>query len=139
MNSNEPVARVPFGTQFRALLRLRCPVCLQGPLFRSLMSMHRTCPRCGVRYEREQGYFLNSMLIAYALGFLVLIPSAVLLAMREVSVGLFATVIIVETIVVWPIIFRYARSIWVHFDQWLDPRTPPDTAPASAPSRESES
>ncbi len=126
MSINEPVARAPLGQQVRAMLRLRCPVCLRGALFRSLLSMHRTCPVCGVLYEREHGYFLNSMLIAYGLGFLVLIPSAVLLAMRNVSVGLFSAVIIVETIVVWPLIFRYARSIWMHFDQRLDPRACPE-------------
>ena len=91
------------------------------------MGMHRNCPACGVAYEREHGYFLNSMFIAYALGFLVIVPSAVLLALRDVSVGLFSAVIIVETIVVWPLIFRYARSIWVHVDQILDPRKPPQS------------
>ena len=128
MSTDAPAARrTPLGKQLWAMLRLRCPVCLQGPLFHSLMGMHRNCPVCGVAYEREHGYFLNSMFIAYALGFLVIVPSAVLLALRDVSVGLFSAVIIVETIVVWPLIFRYARSIWVHVDQILDPRKPPQS------------
>ncbi len=118
--------RTPLGRQMWAMLRLRCPVCREGPLFRSLLSMHRNCPRCGVPFEREHGYYLNSMFIAYVLGFLVIVPSAVLLAMRNVSVALFAAIIIAETIIVWPLIFRYARSLWVHVDQLLDPRVRPD-------------
>jgi hypothetical protein len=66
------------------------------------------------------------MFIAYALGFLVIVPSAVLLALRNVSVGLFSVVIIAETLIVWPLIFRYARAIWVHVDQMLDPRARPE-------------
>lgn len=111
--------------RFAALLRLRCPVCLQGKLFRSLFSMHERCPHCGVLYEREPGYYLNSMFIAYTVGFLVLVPSAVLLAWWYVSVLTFTIVIAVETLAIWPIIFRYSRAIWVHLDQVLDPR-PPD-------------
>jgi uncharacterized protein (DUF983 family) len=118
--------RVPFSRRLWALLRLRCPVCLEGALFGSLMGMHRNCPVCGVAYEREHGYYLNSMFIAYALGFLVIVPSAVLLALRNVSVGLFSVVIIAETLIVWPLIFRYARAIWVHVDQMLDPRARPE-------------
>lgn len=112
-----------------AVLRQRCPVCLQGRVFHSLLGMHKTCPACGVVYEREHGYFLNSMFIAYAIGFLVLVPSAVWLALREVSIAVFTTAIIVETIVVWPVIFRYARVLWMHIDQVLDPRAAA-TAPA---------
>lgn len=112
-----------------ALLLLRCPVCLKGALFRGFLTMHKECPQCGIHFEREHGYFLNSMFIGYAAGFLVLIPSAVLLALREVSVGVFATAIIVETIIVWPLIFRYARAIWLHVDQMLDPRPQPQPEP----------
>ncbi len=111
-----------------AVLRQRCPVCLQGRVFRSLLGMHRSCPVCGTVYEREHGYFLNSMFIAYAAGFLVLVPSALLLALRNVSVGIFSAVLIAETILVWPLIFRYSRVLWMHIDQVLDPRPLP--APA---------
>lgn len=105
-----------------ALLLLRCPVCLQGRLFRGVLAMHKECPHCGVPFEREHGYYLNSMFVAYAVGFLVLVPSAILLALREVSVPLFAAAIIAETVIIWPLIFRYSRAIWLHADQMLDPR-----------------
>ena len=62
-----------------AVVRQRCPICLEGKVFRSLWGMNTHCPVCGVKFERETGYFLNSMFIAYTLGFLILIPTAVLL------------------------------------------------------------
>ena len=105
-----------------ALLAQRCPVCLQGPVFRSLLEMHKSCPHCGVTYEREHGYFLNSMFIAYTVGFLVLIPSAFYLFWLDASIAFFSVAIIVETIVIWPLIFRYSRVLWMHLDQVLDPR-----------------
>ncbi len=105
-----------------ALLRQRCPVCLRGQVFRSLFTMHTHCPECGVKYERETGYFLNSMFIGYAAGFLILLPSAVLLALMDVSILVFSVVIIAETALLTPLIFRYARLIWMHADEVLDPR-----------------
>ncbi|HMN30800.1 MAG: DUF983 domain-containing protein [Caldilineaceae bacterium] len=107
-----------------ALLRQRCPVCLQGQVFMSLFGMHTHCPVCGVKYERETGYFLSSMFIGYAAGFLMLAPTAVLLYFLDVSIPVFSLLIILETLILTPLIFRYARLIWMHADQVLDPRKP---------------
>ncbi len=110
-----------------ALSRLRCPVCLRGKTFHSLFGMNKSCPECGIAFEREHGYYLNSMFIAYGLGFLIVVPSAVLLAMRQVSIAFFSIFMVLEVIVIWPIVFRYSRVIWLHLDQVLDPRTAPST------------
>jgi uncharacterized protein (DUF983 family) len=107
-----------------ALLRQRCPVCLRGRVFTSIFGMHTYCPACGVKYERETGYFLNSMFIGYTTGFLVLAPTAILLYLLNVSILLFSVVIVVETALLTPLIFRYARLSWMHADQVLDPRRP---------------
>ena len=84
--------------------------------------MHTHCPVCGVKYERETGYFLNSMFIGYTAGFLGLTPTAVLLYFLDVSIPVFSIVIILEALILTPLIFRYARIIWMHADQMLDPR-----------------
>mgnify|MGYP001024865088 FL=1 len=110
--------------RLRALLTHRCPVCLQGEVFTSLFGMHIHCPRCGVKYERETGYFLNAMFIGYAAGFLVLVPTALFLAWLNVSILVFSLAIILQTAALTPFLFRYARLIWMHVDQMLDPRSP---------------
>jgi len=105
-----------------AILAQRCPVCLQGPIFRSLFEIHKHCPHCGILYEREHGYFLNSMFIGYTAGFLILIPSAFYLYWINASIAFFSIAIILETIVIWPAVYRYSRVLWMHMDQVLDPR-----------------
>ena len=112
--------------RFIAMLAQRCPVCMQGAIFRSLFDIHKNCPHCGVLYEREHGYFLNSMFIGYTVGFLVLVPSAFYLFWINASIAFFSTAIILETIVIWPLIYRYSRVLWMHMDQVLDPRPPDD-------------
>ena len=107
-----------------AIVLQRCPICLQGKLFRSLLGMNVTCPVCGLQFEREVGYFLNSMFAAYTVGFLVLAPSAFLLAWMDVSIAVFAIAITVETIVLWPIIFRHSRVLFLHINQVIYPLQP---------------
>ena len=108
-----------------ALLLQRCPVCLQGKVFNSLFSMYKSCPHCGVLFDRETGYYLNAMFFAYTIGFLIMIPTAIYLVMRDVSIAFFSIAIIVEIVLLWPLIFRYSRLLWLHIDQMMDPRTSP--------------
>ncbi len=112
-----------------AILLQRCPVCLEGKPFDGLLHMHRTCPRCGIQFERETGFFLNAMFFAYALGFVVLAPSALYLYLTGASTALFTGVMAAEILLLWPLVFRYSRILWMHVDQMLDPRRIPSSAP----------
>lgn len=116
-----------------AILLCRCPICLHGKVFRSLLGMNPDCPHCGVHFERETGYFLNAMFFAYVIGFIILAPTMLYLYLRQVSTLLFTIVVTVETLLLWPWVFRYSRVLWLHADQLLDPRKPalPDQAPSS--------
>src|SRR5438046_7136701 len=44
-------------------LKLRCPDCGLGPLYRKAFRMHTHCEYCGLIYEREQGYFVGAIYI----------------------------------------------------------------------------
>lgn len=116
--------------RLRAILTQRCPVCLEGQAFHGLFAMHKNCPHCGIHFERETGYFLNSMFAAYALGFLVLIPVSIYLVIQHVSIAIFAVATVAQVVVLWPLIFRYSRVIWMHVDQLLDPRVPETSSAA---------
>src|SRR3954467_1228327 len=48
-------------TRIGAMLRMRCPRCLRGKLFRGLFDMWERCPQCGFVFEREPGYFTGAM------------------------------------------------------------------------------
>ncbi len=47
-------------------LRLRCPRCGRSPLYARYFRMHERCVACGLRYEREQGFFVGAIYINYA-------------------------------------------------------------------------
>jgi uncharacterized protein (DUF983 family) len=116
-----------------AIIRCRCPICLRGKVFRSLLGMYPDCPNCGIHYERESGYFLNAMFFAYVIGFLILAPTMLFLYFRQVSTLVFTVVVSAELLLLWPWVFRYSRILWLHLDQLIDARRPPSADPAPQP------
>jgi uncharacterized protein (DUF983 family) len=105
-----------------AVLKLLCPRCLHGSVFAALWRMHRFCPACGLEYEREPGYFLGAMYFSYGLSLLSGAPTFFLLLFLGVSNVETMIVLGVQLFLSTPLIFRYSRVIWLHFDQFFDPR-----------------
>lgn len=109
-------------TRLVALLKLRCPHCLQGQVFASLWGMRETCPICGIRFEREQGYFMMAIFIGYILSIVVVLPVLLVLYLIDVPLYVYLAGAALVLILLSPAIFRYARVIWLHTDEILDPR-----------------
>jgi uncharacterized protein (DUF983 family) len=63
----------------RAGVRLRCPRCNAGPLYRRPFSMNSHCFHCGLKFEREQGYFVGAIYINYAATVAIAVPGFFLL------------------------------------------------------------
>ncbi len=111
-----------------AILALRCPRCLQGPVWRRFLSMSVACPVCGLVFEREPGYFTGAMVVSYALAVPVL--GAIVIGLMTLG-GLDAVFALVigdlAYLALVPFIFRYSRVLWLHFDWLVDPADPGDT------------
>jgi uncharacterized protein (DUF983 family) len=107
-----------------AVLRQRCPRCLQGRVYHGLVSMHATCPQCGYQFGREPGYFTGAMFASYALAVPILFLIFVGLwhfffGTWTLMFNLLITFLLFLPLV--PPIFRYSRVLWMHVDWKLDP------------------
>ena len=105
-----------------AILRRRCSHCREGNIFQGLWRMNETCPECGIRFEREQGYWMVSVFLGYVLYGVVLIPLTLALYFKQVPASIsFPVVGIIVAVMALPV-FIYARVIWLYLDELLDPR-----------------
>jgi uncharacterized protein (DUF983 family) len=112
-----------FFTLLGRALRLKCPLCGQGKLFRGWLAMHRECPSCGVKFEREPGFFLGSIYINYGLTALVVAIAYPVLLFGGFVVESPLLIASLAFVVLFPLLlFPWARSLWLGFDQWHDPR-----------------
>jgi Ca2+/Na+ antiporter len=86
--------------------------------------MHETCASCGLKYEREPGFFLGSIYFNYGLTAMVATMVYPIATFGLKYPRTPTIVCIVTFVVLFPIcFFRHARSLWIGFDQFVDPRT----------------
>ncbi|MCI0380351.1 MAG: hypothetical protein L0215_22430 [Gemmataceae bacterium] len=109
--------------RLRGIWRKRCPRCLDGPIYEHGSKMNARCPVCDLMFERELGYFLGAMYVSYALAamFLGTFMLVVYSLFPELDLGY--TVLIAGALFLpfVPAVTRYARVIWIYFDQWAWP------------------
>lgn len=111
----------------------RCPRCGAGHLFRRYFTLVPDCPRCGLHFEREQGYFAGALAInMMATGglFAIVFVIALALTIPDVPVGPLIA-IVVPIAVLGPIVYYpFSKTVWMAVDraflQRLDPEGPLD-------------
>lgn len=85
--------------------------------------MNDTCESCGTRFEREPGFFLGSIYINYGLTSLIIaIAYPVLLFGFGFPERKLLAVSLAFALLFPLLCFRHARSLWLGFDQFNDPR-----------------
>lgn len=123
--------RIPSDTRERALAMLRraltrrCPYCGSPGIYNGYFELKEYCPTCGVRFEREEGYFLG----AYALNLVV----AEILALGIAVFVIFGTefrdagliwqeALAIGLALLFPILFfPYSRGVWMALDLTFHP------------------
>jgi uncharacterized protein (DUF983 family) len=91
-------------------LRLRCPVCGQGKLFRGYFTMHERCVCCGVGFSREHGQWVGSLDINTLLTAIILMAGAGFGPLWSLQTSL---IVWCSAAVVVPIVlFRFSRGLW---------------------------
>ncbi|CAN5197914.1 hypothetical protein BH20ACT3_BH20ACT3_05550 [soil metagenome] len=118
-------------------VRKRCPRCGGGDLYTSWFRMRDRCLRCGLRFEREPGFFVGAYLInfAIAIGTLFAVSMAfVALQVLNPGSGVAGPLIVglVVAIVIPPVCYPYSRTIWSAIDIGMTPLEPDEEAEATA-------
>ncbi len=113
-------ATVSLGEMVRRALALRCPRCGQGRLFASWFAMDAHCAVCGLRFEREPGYFVGAIYVNYAVTAVLCLGTAIALDMAF-GIPLWVQLVIAGSLAVLvPIgFFRYSRSLWLGIEHFV--------------------
>jgi hypothetical protein len=84
--------------------------------------MCERCSICGLKFQREEGYFLGAMYISFGLALAVIASIALLL---WAITGWWVTKDTVWAVVLFlplaPSISLFARVLWIYLDQAFDP------------------
>jgi uncharacterized protein (DUF983 family) len=105
---------------FRRGLTRRCPRCGSGHLFKRWVSMVPDCPRCGLHFEREAGYWAGALAINLILTgglFAIVFIVALAITLPDVPVAPLLA-ILVPIMIIGPIVaYPFSKTIWVAVDR----------------------
>jgi len=114
MSGTVPLAAPRPAVVLGRALRLRCPRCGRTRLFAGWFRMRDTCAACGLRYEREQGYFVGAIYVNYlltaalGLGGVLLLDGILGLSLAQ------QLALAIPCMLLAPLLFfRHARSLWL--------------------------
>lgn len=100
----------------------RCPRCRKGPMFKypkyrldKLLEMHEHCEVCGLRFERETGFYYGAMYVSYAFTVALVVTEFILLnavlGIKDASI--WYGVILSSMVLMLPLFFRYSRVLYI--------------------------
>lgn len=119
----------------------KCPRCHHGKVFennnpyslKNGLKMNKNCPDCGLKYEKEPGFFYGAMYVSYALQVALFI---ILFTLNywffNVSAGVLVTMVITSIVALFPVTFRWSRIIWLNFFIHSHSNKPPESFPESS-------
>jgi uncharacterized protein (DUF983 family) len=105
-------------------VRLRCPRCGKGKLFRHGYAMEECCAYCGWRFEREEGYWTGAMAVNLVVTELIVAAVVITLAVLVASgkLALVWALAFLPLPIVLPLLFYWhAKSLWMAIDFVLHP------------------
>jgi uncharacterized protein (DUF983 family) len=111
------------GSKLYSIFKSKCPKCNEGKFFVShpydlskVGDIHENCDKCGLKYEREIGFYYGAMYVAYALGVALFVTFWVSfnLFFENISLAWQIGSIIVGTIVLSPYIYALSKIIWAN-------------------------
>ena len=94
----------------------RCPNCGGHSLFKkgTLFDINSSCPDCGLKIEKDEGFFLGSMSLNYGFTLIGYLTPVALLWYNDVLSGRWAGGLAIGGAILVPIIFyRSSRSWWL--------------------------
>jgi hypothetical protein len=84
--------------------------------------MHESCARCGRKFNRDPGYLLGSIYFNYGVTAMIVLVAYFSLYFSELLTANQLLVALTAFSVVFPVwFFRYARALWMAFDEVFDP------------------
>ena len=92
----------------------RCPNCGSRTLFAGLLRAAERCRVCGLKFEREDGFFLGALVINYTVTMVLLLAPLLVFVFRQEIDVLPAVVIGIAWCIIFPILFyRPSKSLWL--------------------------
>ena len=110
------------GSKLYSILTGTCPKCQNESMYtdqnllhvQNSLKMNEKCSHCGFKYQIEPGFFFGAMYVSYGLNVAVGIAAFIVAYYISESLKTAFISIIVTLLVLFPIIMRLSRSMYIN-------------------------
>lgn len=115
-------------SKWKSAVEGKCPRCRKGDMFKAPLLSFRSrkmvehCPHCGLKFEKEPGYFYVAMYVSYVFVVAELVSSCVaayILTGNLESPWMYLIVASAIAVLMSPFNYRYSRVVLLY---WLTPQ-----------------
>ena len=112
------------------IFKHRCPRCRKGKLFthaayniRHTIDMPDKCPHCEQAFHLEPSFYYGALYVSYGLQVALFATVAVAVAVLypEAPTSWYLIGVTAAALLLYPLIIRLSRSIWIHIFVKYDP------------------
>ncbi|HSD08026.1 DUF983 domain-containing protein [Flavobacterium sp.] len=123
------------GSKLYSILTGTCPKCMNESMYvdknllhiGSVLKMHEKCSHCGLKYQIEPSFFYGAMYVSYGLNVAVGIATFIITYLFfGVDIQTSFIAIIISLILLFPIVLRLSRNIYINMFVKYDPTTKKD-------------
>ena len=91
-------------------------------MFRNWLTMRDPCEHCGRKFARAPGYLLGSIYFNYGITALLVVILYFSMYFSKLLTGQTLLYVMAGFTLLFPLwFFRYARGLWIAFDELFDP------------------
>lgn len=111
------------GSKFYSIRTMTCPRCQEGAFFaahpyniRRAGDLHPNCSECGLKYEKEIGFYYGAMYVSYALGVALFVACWVTFSLffPNASTAVQITTITLISLLAGPYFYALSKIIWAN-------------------------
>ena len=83
---------------------------------RNFDKMYSACKVCGLKYDIEPGFYTGAMFVSYAfsVAITIVVGFFLFIVFDDPDIYIYVTAILTTIILLFPVLFRYSRVIYLH-------------------------
>ncbi|WP_300664194.1 DUF983 domain-containing protein [Fluviicola sp.] len=118
------------GSKLNSVFKMKCPRCQEGEFFishpydmKNLGKIHSNCSKCGLKYEKEVGFYYGAMYASYALGVALFVTCWVSFNFFFPGAGTWTQIAIISGLSIFlsPYLYALSKIIWANLFFSYDP------------------
>ena len=111
------------GSRIYSIAKMKCPKCQEGQFFshhpydiKHAGDLLEHCPSCGMKYEKEPGFYYGAMYVSYALGVALFVTcrTSFNLFFPWIGTAWQIGIIVGVTLVTAPYLYALSKIIWAN-------------------------